>query len=155
MKYLAVVGKVQGAPNYQGYFPDLEANIVATGPSAAKVKDRLARSLGEYLHEVPDAPAPKAGSLADLPDDELEGLEGAEAALIEPLELNPVSLEVARAIRASGLTQVELASRMGTGQAAVWRLTDPFYWGHSLDSLRRLAIAMGKGVEVRFTGEAA
>lgn len=66
-----------------------------------------------------------------------------------PLEADPVSAEVVGAIRASGLTQAEIARRMGTQQPQVARLADPNYHGHSLDSLRKLAAALGLEVEVR------
>jgi antitoxin HicB len=50
----------------------------------------------------------------------------------------------------SGLTQREIARRMGTTQSAVSRMTDPFYWNHSLSSLDRFAKAMGKTIELRY-----
>lgn len=79
-----------------------------------------------------------------------EGLAPGDVVMfVEPAPVNPVSLEVAEAIRASGLTQKEVARRMGTTQSAVSRLADPFYWGHSVESLRRLSEALGATLELR------
>ena len=64
-------------------------------------------------------------------------------------ELNPVSLEIAAAIAKSGLTQFQVAEAMGTTQSAVARLCNPDYWGHSLESLRKLALALNAQLDVR------
>lgn len=53
----------------------------------------------------------------------------------------------------SGLTQAEVAERMGTKAPAVARLENALVTGKhspSLDTLRKYAAAMGKRVEVRF-----
>ena len=49
-----------------------------------------------------------------------------------------------------GLTQSELAMRVGTTQSVISRLEDAEYCGHSLLMLYRVAEAVGKRVEVRF-----
>lgn len=51
---------------------------------------------------------------------------------------------------AAGLTQKELAERVGTTQSAIARLEDADYEGHSMSMLRRIARGLGKRVEVRF-----
>ncbi|SMB86516.1 XRE family transcriptional regulator [Deinococcus hopiensis] len=66
-----------------------------------------------------------------------------------PMPADPVSLEVARVLDASGLTQSEAAARAGMQQPNVARLLDPQYHGHSLSTLRRLAEALGYDVEVK------
>lgn len=51
---------------------------------------------------------------------------------------------------AAGLTQVQLAARVGTTASVISRLEDADYRGHSMGMLRRIAQALGKRVEVRF-----
>jgi antitoxin HicB len=72
----------------------------------------------------------------------------AEVVFLEPAPVNPVSLELWRAMKARGFSQRELARRMGTSPSAVHRLLDPFYFGHSLDTLRRAAEALEGDLEV-------
>lgn len=52
--------------------------------------------------------------------------------------------------RGCGLTQTQLARKVGISQQAVARLESLDYKGHSLQSLDRIAQACGKKVEVRF-----
>jgi ribosome-binding protein aMBF1 (putative translation factor) len=49
-----------------------------------------------------------------------------------------------------GLTQRELATRVGTTTSVISRLESADYEGHSLSMLRRVASALGRDVEVRF-----
>jgi DNA-binding XRE family transcriptional regulator len=62
--------------------------------------------------------------------------------------------EIARKIYAlrtqAGLTQRQLAQRVGTTASVICRLEDADYEGHSLALLRRIAAALGQRVEVRF-----
>lgn len=50
----------------------------------------------------------------------------------------------------AGLSQAELASRIGTRQSVISRLEDANYEGHSLNMLQRIAAALGQCVEIRF-----
>ena len=50
----------------------------------------------------------------------------------------------------AGLSQRELASRVGTTASVICRLEDGEYDGHSMAMLRRVAKALGQRVEVRF-----
>jgi len=65
-----------------------------------------------------------------------------------------MNAEIARKIyrlrTKAGLTQQELADRVGTSKSAISRLEDADYEGHSLTMLKRLADALDKRVEVRF-----
>ncbi|HZO51863.1 MAG TPA: XRE family transcriptional regulator [Bryobacteraceae bacterium] len=65
-----------------------------------------------------------------------------------------VNAEIARKIfdlrTKAGLTQQQLATRIGTSKSAICRLEDADYDGHSLSMLRRIAEAVGKRVEIRF-----
>ena len=50
----------------------------------------------------------------------------------------------------AGLSQTELAKRVGTTQSVISRLEDADYEGHSLSMLKRIAEALNKRVEIRF-----
>lgn len=50
----------------------------------------------------------------------------------------------------AGLTQHQLAKRIGTTASVICRLEYADYKGHSLPMLRRIAVALGKRVEIRF-----
>jgi ribosome-binding protein aMBF1 (putative translation factor) len=50
----------------------------------------------------------------------------------------------------AGLTQSELAERVGTTASVICRLEDADYEGHSLSMLRRIAEAVDKQIEIRF-----
>ena len=65
-----------------------------------------------------------------------------------------VMAQAARAIyqarTAAGLTQQELAQRVGTHQSVIARLEDGDYEGHSLAMMQRIAEAMNQRIELRF-----
>src|SRR3954447_23853059 len=50
----------------------------------------------------------------------------------------------------AGLSQREMAARVGTTASVICRLETADYDGHSLAMLRRIAAAVGKVIEVRF-----
>ena len=50
---------------------------------------------------------------------------------------------------AAGLTQGQLAEKVGTTQSVISQLEDANYEGHSLSMLRRIAAALGSHVEIR------
>lgn len=50
----------------------------------------------------------------------------------------------------AGLSQRELARRVGTTASVICQLEDADYQGHSLLMLRRIASALNKRVEIRF-----
>lgn len=68
------------------------------------------------------------------------------------LEGERVHAKVARQIydlrTAAGLSQAELAERVGTTQSAISRLESADYEGHSLSMLRRIAEALGAKIDV-------
>jgi len=72
----------------------------------------------------------------------------------EEYEEEVINAEIARKIyhlrTKAGLTQQELADRVGTSKSAICRLEDADYEGHSLSMLKRIAEAVGKRVEIRF-----
>ncbi len=50
----------------------------------------------------------------------------------------------------AGISQAELARRVGTTQSVISRLEDADYAGHSLAMLNRIAAAVERRVEIRF-----
>lgn len=52
--------------------------------------------------------------------------------------------------RKAGLTQKQLADRIGSQQSVISNLEDADYQGHSLAMLNRIAEALDKRVEIRF-----
>lgn len=72
----------------------------------------------------------------------------------EEYEEEVLNAEIARKIHdlrtKAGLTQKELAEKVGTTPSAICRLEDADYEGHSLSMLKRIAEALGKRVEIRF-----
>ncbi|MBI3099524.1 MAG: helix-turn-helix transcriptional regulator [Planctomycetes bacterium] len=61
-----------------------------------------------------------------------------------------VALQIAALREHAGLSQKELARRLGTSQQQISRLESPCYEGHSLSMLRRAARALKAHVRVVF-----
>jgi len=60
-----------------------------------------------------------------------------------------VAMQIAALRKEAGLSQRELARRVGTSQQQISRLESPGYEGHSLSMLRRVAQVMGASVRVQ------
>jgi ribosome-binding protein aMBF1 (putative translation factor) len=73
---------------------------------------------------------------------------------VREYEEEVLNAEIARKIyqlrTKAGLSQRELARRVGTTASAICRLEDADYEGHSLFMLKRVASALNKRVEIRF-----
>jgi predicted transcriptional regulator len=84
----------------------------------------------------------------------MDKLIGNSPEMAELLEQERANLDIARKIYGlrtkAGLSQAELARKIGTTQSVISRLEDADYEGHSLEMLRRIASAFEKRVEVRF-----
>ncbi len=69
-------------------------------------------------------------------------------------EQEVINIEVAKLLydlrTKAGLSQRELARRVGTKASVICRLEDADYEGHSLSMLKRIAAALDKKVEIRF-----
>lgn len=74
--------------------------------------------------------------------------------LAEVSERLEIALQIARLRELLGLTQSQLAERVGTSQQTISRLENPDYMGHSLRTLRRIADALDARVEVRIVPRA-
>ncbi len=64
-----------------------------------------------------------------------------------------VALQLASLRKASGLSQKELAKRLGTSQQQISRLESPSYEGHSLSMLRRVADVLDASVHIEIRGK--
>jgi len=84
----------------------------------------------------------------------LERLTGKDQKMADLLEQERANLDIAQKIYQlrikAGLSQIELARKVGTTQSVISRLEDADYEGHSLAMLRRIAAALKKRVEIRF-----
>ncbi len=69
------------------------------------------------------------------------------------LEVERLNAEVASTIyelrKKAGLTQKELAQRVGTTQSVISRLEDADYEGHSLSMLNRIAMALNRRLHIQ------
>ena len=70
-----------------------------------------------------------------------------------PGESWDVAVQLASLRKESGLSQKELAQRVGTSQQQISRLESPSYGGHSLSMLRRVAEVLGATVHVAIQGK--
>lgn len=61
------------------------------------------------------------------------------------------AFEIIKARREGKLSQRELAKRVGTSQQAIARLESPSYKGRNLTTLEKVAEALGKRLEIKFT----
>ena len=59
-----------------------------------------------------------------------------------------VAIQLAHLRRRTGLSQKELAKRVGTSQQQISRLESPSYEGHTLSMIRRVAEVLGARVRV-------
>lgn len=79
---------------------------------------------------------------------------GDDAKRIESFDEELINAEIAHKIYdlriKAGLSQRELAKKVGTSASAICRLEDADYDGHSLSLLKRIAAALDKRVEIRF-----
>jgi len=84
----------------------------------------------------------------------LDRMAGANPRLRQLAEEARINAAVAQLIYAArtkaGLSQADLAGRIGTKQSVISRLEDADYEGHSLTMLQRIAAALGQCLEIRF-----
>jgi ribosome-binding protein aMBF1 (putative translation factor) len=78
-----------------------------------------------------------------------EELVGDDAAAQEEFEVGLVNIEAAQLRTKAGLSQRELARRVGTSASAINRLEDADYEGHTIAMVRRIATALNRRLELR------
>ena len=83
--------------------------------------------------------------------DSMVGDDPALKQLVEDARLNARVAQRLYALRTTaGLSQSELARKVGTTQSVISRLEDADYEGHSLSMLQRIAHALDQQLDVRF-----
>ena len=83
--------------------------------------------------------------------DKMVGDDREQRELIEEATLNcRIAQLIYDARTAAGLTQAQLAERIGTSQPTIARLEDADYEGHSLSMLQRIAAALQRPLQVSF-----
>src|SRR5271157_5828589 len=95
---------------------------------ATKAKDGLDQLMDTFVGDDPERQA--------MLDEEIVNVEAAQ--LVYNLRTK------------AGLSQRELAKKVGTTASVICRMEDADYEGHSLAMLRRIAAALSKRVEIRF-----
>ena len=68
----------------------------------------------------------------------------------EELAAADVARQIYKLRLRAGLSQRELAAKVGTTASVICRLEDSDYGGHSLSMLRRIAAAFGRHVKIQF-----
>ncbi|KQR37708.1 helix-turn-helix domain-containing protein [Deinococcus sp. Leaf326] len=143
MDYLAII-EHDGAA-HGGLVPEL--NVSVTGKSPEQVRERLEQGAAFAIHylelEGRTVPAGIFQSFTDLPAELQEAFSAEQVTRITPAPINPESVAISEAIDRSGLTDTEIARRMGTSPAGISRLKNFFYWSHNTQTLRKLSEALG------------
>lgn len=85
----------------------------------------------------------------ELLDEELKDPKVA-AAFHDEKEVLRLAIKIHRLRKEHGLTQEELAERVGTTQSVIARLENDSYTGHSLKMLRRVAHALDATLVIDF-----
>lgn len=126
--------------------------------TAADSRDELLRLAGEQValhlleHEIRGTAAPPPTPPEDLDLDYLDEFEeNHEVVYVEPARLSEFGVAIYRTMVEEGLTETELARRMGVSHTVANRISDPLYFGHTSNTLRKVAEALGREVEVRLT----
>jgi ribosome-binding protein aMBF1 (putative translation factor) len=73
-----------------------------------------------------------------------------QALLLEEAENLRIAKNIYELRTKAGISQSELAKRIGTTQSVISRLEDADYEGHSLAMLQRVAAALDKRIEIRW-----
>lgn len=139
MQYLCVLEKTPSG--YSAFLADFDL-VLATGRTKYDVVNDLAQELLSLARDKP-LPMPVASELEYVDED-------VELVRVAPADLNPVSMKLDKLMRQEGKKQKDVAQLLGVSGAAVSRLTSPYYHSHTLDSVERLAHALGYEVEVSF-----
>lgn len=93
-------------------------------------------------NKTADAVTIMNGALGNDPD--------RRARIEEVKQAMAVGQQIYEARKAAGLTQAQLAERVGTTQSVISDLEDAEYEGHSMPMLRRIAAALNLTVQVSF-----
>ncbi|GHG38920.1 hypothetical protein GCM10017784_37100 [Deinococcus indicus] len=149
-KYVCVIessSDKNGNTTYGGYCLDIPASIISRKSKdevISGLRESIALSILSYEDDGLIPPAPFAS-----PSEVVKESEGDEVILIAPAPVNPVSLSIEKAIEKAGISRSELARRLGVNRSQATRIVDPFYFGHTVSTLNRVAEALGKRLEIQ------
>jgi ribosome-binding protein aMBF1 (putative translation factor) len=99
---------------------------------------------------MPKKRRPTSDAIEILHRRHYEGQPDRIAALEEASADDEVARKIYQLHTQAGLSQRQLAKRVGTTASVICRLEDADYQGHSLPLLRRSATALDRRVEIRF-----
>jgi len=142
--------------------PGSDWSAGAYGFAAVTVADTLEEVLvlaGEQIalhllfHELEGTTPPPRTAPEDLDLDYLDEFEDEvyEVYYVEPAKLSEFGVAIYRAMVEEGISESELARRMGVSHTVANRISDPLYYSHTSKTLRAAAKALGREIEVRFT----
>lgn len=98
---------------------------------------------------MPAKRKPKSPALQELYDE----LVGSDPSSLEEFEQELLNIEAAQLIHDirtnAGLSQRDLARKIGTSASAINRLESADYQGHTVAMVRRIATALGRRLELR------
>ena len=120
-------------------FPDVPEAITGSDDrtdALAMAEDALATALAGYVHEKRAIPAP--GHAADDPR------------LVAVPTVVAAKLALYSAMRAQGITKVELARRLGISESAVRKLANPDHRSH-VSQVEKALRAVGRSIRVEVT----
>ena len=119
-------------------FPDVPEAITGGADRAealAMAADALVTALAGYVHEQREIPAPGAAEGRDL---------------VPVPAVAAAKLALYSAMRAQGITKVELARRLGVSESAVRKLANPDHRSH-VSQVETALRAVGRSIRVEVT----
>ena len=120
-------------------FPDVPEAITGGGDRSETLtmaEDALATALAGYVHEQWDIPTPS------------EAVEGQQ--LVAVPTIVAAKLALYSAMRAQRITHLELATRLGIGEAAVQKLANPDQHSH-ISQVQKALRVVGRNLAVEVT----
>lgn len=72
------------------------------------------------------------------------------AAFEEELSAADIASQICNLRKRAGLSQRQLAAKVGTTASVICRLEDSDYEGHSVSMLKRIAAALGRNIKIVF-----
>jgi transcriptional regulator with XRE-family HTH domain len=137
-------------PRKSGSLRNIVKPIILLGSSSTIRDGGLSRSGAGRIMKKPKKTKGSTDAVGLLYRRHIEGKPEIESILDEERGKAEVARLVYEARTQAGLTQKELADRIGTTPSVISRLEDADYGGHSLSMLRRIAAAVGQRVQIRF-----
>lgn len=123
--------------------------------TTADTRDDLLRLAGEQIalhlleHDVEGTVVPSPTQPQDLDLEYLDEFdENYEVVYVEPAKLSEFGTAIYRAMAEEGVNETELARRLAVSHTLANRISDPLYFGHTSNTLRKVARALGREILV-------